>query len=400
MRAPAALLLAALASTSCLSSSTRTPAGAPRRAAVDVRVRRTLRIESTHRVSALEVGQPALDVAHGRVFVGSSDWGLYALSASSGATFWRYQTLGAVQTVPLYDAQEDVVYFGSNDGALYKVRALDGHLLWRFNTNAEVNTRPVLDGGVLYFTNANDTLLAVDATTGELRWAQHRAPAAGLEIAGYAGPLVWKGKVFTAFSTGIVTAFDANTGAERWQPVDLAAEAEQILGELPRFFDVNTTPVADETLDGAAVYVAAYAAGVYALDAETGAMLWSNPELRGVDALTLWEGLGANGGKRKILFAASGTTGLVALDPAERGRVLWRQSLPEGSVSEPVSVSGAILFSASGFGLFVLEPTSGHVLGSLHNGDGFTMTPAAFGTRAFVVSNEGFLYGLQIATQR
>ena len=74
---------------------------------------------------------------------------------------------------------EDVVFFGSNDGALYKVKAADGSLLWRFNTNAEISRNPVLQNGVLYVVNANDTMVAMEAKSGKLRWSQHRSPRSG-----------------------------------------------------------------------------------------------------------------------------------------------------------------------------------------------------------------------------
>ena len=91
------------------------------------------------------------------MFVGSSDRGLYAVRVEDGTVLWRFETLGFVQSAPLYDRGEDVVYFGSNDGALYKVRARDGKLLWRFMTNAEISRRPLLSGGSLFVANANDT---------------------------------------------------------------------------------------------------------------------------------------------------------------------------------------------------------------------------------------------------
>jgi outer membrane protein assembly factor BamB len=91
-----------------------------------------------------ERGQAEVDPHGKRVFVGSSDRGLYALRAEDGSVIWRFETLGFVQSAPLYDRSENVVYFGSNDGALYKVKADDGELVWRFMTNAEVARRPVL----------------------------------------------------------------------------------------------------------------------------------------------------------------------------------------------------------------------------------------------------------------
>ena len=72
-----------------------------------------------------ERGQPEIDPQGRRVFVGSSDRGLYAVRAEDGMVLWRFETLSFVQCAPLYDPREDVVYFGSNDGALYKVSARD-----------------------------------------------------------------------------------------------------------------------------------------------------------------------------------------------------------------------------------------------------------------------------------
>jgi outer membrane protein assembly factor BamB len=162
----------------------------------------SIRAQSRAETEPYERGRPELDVQGRRVFVGSSDRGLYALRAEDGTVLWRFETLGVVQCEPLYDPDEDVVYFGSNDGALYKVRAKDGALIYRFETNAEVARRPVIQGSIVYAVNANDTILALDRKTGQRRWSQHRTPALGMEVAGYAGPLVWRGLVYAGFSDG------------------------------------------------------------------------------------------------------------------------------------------------------------------------------------------------------
>jgi outer membrane protein assembly factor BamB len=348
-----------------------------------------------------ERGQPEIDAVGRRVFVGSSDGGLYALDAADGSLIWRFEALGPVQCAPLFEPAADAVYFGSNDGALYKVRAADGRLLWRFSSNAEVSRRPVLYQGLLYVVNANDTVMALDPDSGRLRWSQHRAPAQGMEVAGYAGPLVWNQKVYVGFSDGSVVAYDARTGEERWQPVDLSAEAEQLLGEVPQYLDVDTTPVGDVLDVGPAVFVGSYEAGLYALDADTGTPIWSNPAVAGATDLLLWEepahaprsGKGPLIAARKLLITATGTTGLWAIDPAT-GREVWHRQLPEGGVSGPVPFQGALLVSASRLGLFLVSPIGGKVIDGLHTGDGATMAPATLGNRAFVVTNGGKLLSL------
>lgn len=350
-----------------------------------------------------ERGQPEIDVAGRRVFVGSADDGLYAISAPDGSVLWRFETLGFVQCAPLYDPAEDVVYFGSNDGALYKVRARDGKLIWRFNSNAEVSRRPIIKYGTLYAVNANDTVLALDPESGKLLWSQHRTPAMAMEVAGYAGPLVWRGRVYAGFSDGTVTAFDARTGDEVWRPVNLAAETEQNQGELPPYLDVDTTPVAANIDAGPVVIVGSYTGGVYALDAESGTQVWSNPAVVTVSNLVMWsqpahaprDGIGPKIPARRLLLAATGTSGLWALDP-NTGRKVWRRNLPSGGVSEPVPIEGALLVSSTTLGLFLLSPLDGSLIDGINTGTGTSMTPAAYGRRAFVMTNGGEFLSLYI----
>ena len=351
-----------------------------------------------------ERGRPELDLPHRRVFIGSSDRGLYALRADDGSELWRFETMGAVQCEPLYDPAENAVYFGSNDGALYKVRADDGKLVYRFATNGEVARKPVLRAGVLYVMNANDTLLALDARTGALKWTQHRTPAFGMEIGGYAGPTVVGDRVFAAYSDGMVDVYSTKDGAELWPGgVDLAAEAEQTAGgEAPKYLDVDTTPVVDTIASGEVVFVASYVGGVFALDTDNGARAWVNEKATGVTELALWTQpahRAAEGGPeipaRKILLASSGLTGLWGIDPNE-GRTLWHRNLPEGGLTAPVPVAGAILVGTTRYGMFLFSPVDGALIDGIQTGSGFAMAPAASGVRAFVMSNGGAFLGLMI----
>jgi len=357
-----------------------------------------------------ERGRAEIDPEHGRVFVGSADHGLYALRSGDGSTIWRFETLSYVQCEPYYDAELDMLYFGSHDGAIYAVHAFDGSLAWRFFTGAEVARRPARDGETLFVANASDQLYALDRRTGALKWQQHRTPALGMEIAGYAGATFSFGKVYTAYSDGHVVAYDPRTGDERWAPVDLSAEAEQNSGGIaPRYLDVDTTPVPDELSTGnSVVFVASYAAGVYALDAETGTRVWANDKATGVTELTLWKEAahrpnpngpdkgGPEVPERQVLLASSGPTGLWGMDP-NTGRMLWRNPVPEGGITAPVPFAGAVLVGTTRYGLFLMSPRNGKVIDGIDFGSGFAQTPAAYGLRAFAVTNFGTLVGVQIS---
>jgi outer membrane protein assembly factor BamB len=350
-----------------------------------------------------ERGGTELDIGNRRVFVGSRDNGMYALRAQDGSVIWRFETLGPVQSEALYDKREDALYFGSNDGALYKVNAADGKLLWRFSTGAEIARRVVLRDGLVYATNANDTVVAMNAKTGAMVWNQHRPPALGMEVAGYAGPLVWRGLVYSCFSDGTVTAFDARSGEERWAPVDLSAVAEQTIGELPTYLDVDTTPVSDTLEDQPVVYVASYEGGVFALNADTGSRVWGNTGVRGASELYLWQQPAhpaRDGGppmpERRLLIVSTGTSGVWALDP-ENGNEVWHRAIPAAGASRVVPLLGALMFSTTQQGLFLMSPLDGRVIDGIHTGEGFSMPPSAHGQRAFIVSNGGHFYSIHVS---
>lgn len=348
--------------------------------------------------------EPTIDVTGRRVFVGSSDGGLYALSAPLGEVLWRFETLSFVQSAPLYDEETDAVYFGSHDGALYKVDARSGKLGFRLSTRAEVSRRPVLADGVVYFANANDTLLSVDAASGKILWSHHRTPALGMEIAGYSGPVLGHGLVYMGFSDGTATAFDQKTGEERWEPVDLAAEAEEALGEIPKYLDVDTTPVLVETEDGPLAIFGSYQGGVYALDALLGTLIWSNTEVAGVSELELFEEPaherdGVERPARRLLIASTGTTGLWGLDPGT-GEAIWQRDLPRGSASHAAVGEGILVVNNSQLGTFLVSPVDGSLIDGLHFDLGVSGNPAAHGSRAFVMTNGGTLIALRITAPR
>lgn len=377
--------------------------------AMSVFVLRTLTAPSRAEGEPWERGRPEIDAAHMRVFVGSADRGLYALRAGDGSTIWRYETLGVVQSEPLYDPEMDAVYFGSNDGALYAVRAQTGELLFRFDSGAEVSRKVVRAGETLFFANAADHLFSIDRRSGKLNWEAHRTPAFGMEISGHAGPAYDPvGQVvYMAYSDGHVVGYGARDGSEKFMPVDLSIDAEQAAGEAPRYLDVDTTPIVDEHPQGRVIYVASYAGGVYALDATTGSRVWANEQASGVTNLVLWhepahtpDPTGPDRGgpevpARKLLIASSSAYGLAALDPAN-GTVVWRNKIPEGGVTAPAFVSGALVVGTSRYGLFLMSPRNGKVIDGFDLGTGFAQTPATYGNRVYVMTNAGTFLGIQV----
>ena len=59
-------------------------------------------------------------------------------------------------------------------------------------------------------------------------------------------------------------------------------------------------------------------------------------------------------------------------------------------------ISGALLVGTTRYGAFLLSPLNGRPIDGFDLGSGFSATPAAFGSRGYMLTNAGTLIGLQV----
>lgn len=178
---------------------------------------------------------------------------------------------------------------------------------------------PLLVGGRVYMfsrVDGNETLQALDAATGKVIWQSAYSapfrinPAAARHGEGpKSTPTFSNGKLYTLGMTGIVSAFDAQTGKQLWQT---SAPSAQPL------YHTAQSPLVDRGL--VIVHVGGHNQGALtAFDANTGAVKWS------------WNGDGpsyaspvaveVNGTRQIVVFSQEN---LVGVD-ATTGALLWRR---------------------------------------------------------------------------
>ncbi|MFZ5833643.1 MAG: PQQ-binding-like beta-propeller repeat protein [Planctomycetota bacterium] len=144
---------------------------------------------------------------------------------------------------------------------------------WTYRLPSEAfPTAPVTAGGLVFFGDRRGAVYAIDAADGSLRWTFYTSGPV------YFPPAVADGRLFVGSADGRVYALEAVSGRRLW--TFQAAPAERwipIYGKL-----ISTWPVSGGVVvqDGA-VYAAAGIAHydgtyVYALDAATGKVRWSN----------------------------------------------------------------------------------------------------------------------------
>ncbi|MGE5297313.1 MAG: PQQ-binding-like beta-propeller repeat protein, partial [Solirubrobacterales bacterium] len=112
-------------------------------------------------------------VAQGSCFVGTFAGRMYALDVADGRTKWTFAAGGPIGASPCYEAGR--LYFAADEGFatghLYCLDAAGGSLLWKFDAGAGIWVAPACDGERVYFGDRAGVFHAVDARTGQERWA-------------------------------------------------------------------------------------------------------------------------------------------------------------------------------------------------------------------------------------
>jgi eukaryotic-like serine/threonine-protein kinase len=264
---------------------------------------------------------------------------------------WGFTTGGAIWGEPLL--AQGRLYFGSDDGNVYAVDAAQGTLGWIFETGGIVRSRPAMieDAGIV-FTSDDGFLYAVNAMKGNELWRTAIGNVTAREVrensignstspTGYdyvqSSPVVVDGRIYVGSADGKVYALEAKSGAVLWS---------YQTGER-----VRATP----TLAEGVVHVGSWDKTMIALDAETGALLWETKVWGQVQSTALVvEG---------VVYSASRKASVVALDAAT-GELLW-EYMYGGNMwveSSPVLVGENIYIGSSGSkALFGLDRKTGEV---------------------------------------
>lgn len=317
--------------------------------------------------------------AGGFVYGGGSGGLFVALDAVDGRVRWS-QPLGSISSRPVMGP--DRLFVGSNDGELLAISLDHGDVMWRYPTRGRILATPRLVGDTVVFSNAADQVYALDARTGAFRWQYKGETPEEYILRGHAGVAVDGDLVFTGFASGQMVALRTSNGSVAWLTT--------LKGEDDRFVDVDGTPV----VVGDTVFVGSSSGGVWALDKTTGLVRWRLP----LEGATASAGQGATGGLTsdgERLYVAAADLGLYALDLD--GNILWRQGTRGGGEpGTPVVAGDRLFYVLADSGLYIADKRTGRLLQSFDPGDGITAEPLVAGDLAYVLSNRGVLYALDL----
>ncbi|MBZ4422037.1 PQQ-binding-like beta-propeller repeat protein [Myxococcus sp. RHSTA-1-4] len=316
-----------------------------------------------------EVATPAYDADNKHVIALTRDGYVRAVGAD-GKVKWSFRT--AIRFNAGARVSEGIAYVPGGDGVLYALDSATGDVKWKYTAGESLATVPVLANGLVLVASESDTLFAVKAADGVWAWQYRRDPPPGFTVRGASTPLVREDAAYVGFSDGFVVALSLSDGSVTWE--------KSLSGGGTEFLDVDTQPAIDEA---GRLYVASYKSGIFALEAETGDMVW-NTAVGGVTSLL---------SRGQLLFASG--DGRVDAYLSDSGRLLWSLPLGERAAFAPVFAQGMLLVPIQRSLLF-LDPKTGKSRVAWNPGDGITATPFVRGKQVFVLSNNGYLYALDV----
>jgi outer membrane protein assembly factor BamB len=231
---------------------------------------------------------PAYD--SGRVFVVRIDGLVEAVDAASGTVAWTKQLIGnnTVTLPPVATGGTLFVQAGGVGGTIYAFAVADGAVKWTANTNDSGPTSPAVSSTALYASFACARVYAFSPATGAQFWFRSSSCSGG----GGTTPVLTGGRLYSrdnvvgnlildagnaanlgSFAGFQIPAFDASTG---YYLNGSFLEARDInSGALKWSFSGDGTLSTAPIIDNGYVYVGAQSGKFYALNATTGANVWT-----------------------------------------------------------------------------------------------------------------------------
>jgi outer membrane protein assembly factor BamB len=280
-------------------------------------------------------------VAGGIVYIGLNDGKVLALNASNGVILWSYQTGGGVHSSPA--VADNVVYFESWNNYIYALNASTGVVLWTHKTGSYVQSSPAVANGVVYVASYDANVSALEAATGNLKWSfRTGAGAVG------SSPAVVNGMVFVGDNGGKVWALNGSKGTVIWK------------------FTAGDTVYSSPAVVNGVVYIGGDLVSdgtVYALDAATGAKLWSfsTGNLWVYSSPAVANGVVYLGSYDHLTSSNSGI--LYALD-ASTGKMLWSYPVDTEVMTSPIVAKNIVYAGGYENKFYALNAFTGAVIWS------------------------------------
>lgn len=372
--------------------------------------------------------------AGGAIYVGGQDGSVTAFDAATGCSRWQFQAIAEVRTSIVVSSWKvgdadahPMVYFGDFLGNVYALDAFKGTLIWQDHTDTHPATTltatPTLYDGRLYVPvstlekavvssrydccTARGSIIAYQAATGTRLWQRYltdtptllTTSSTGIRRYSPSGVSVWntpaidvkRGTLYFGTSNNYsspatilsdsVIAMDAKTGKIKWSYQATGQDAWNVAcgmvdhGNCPKEngpdFDFAAAAILAHASDGREYVLEGQKSGwVYALQPDTGKLIWKTKVGRGGILAGVYFGMAVHGDRVFVPIndAPDGRTyqeearpGVYALD-LRTGKNIWsapidsrvcesRGELCAPGIAAAITVTDDLVMTGAGDGL-------------------------------------------------
>ncbi len=365
---------------------------------------------------------------NGIIYAESDDYHLYALNAKSGALLWQVGPLNnSLMGNPIVSG--NIVYVTTGDtgfsfsqvlkfeqsggtsplvrgllySSIYAFNATTGRMLWRQDFKGNAMPTPIIYDNTVYEPTGGGNLWALNAQTGALKW---KTPLGGFDSMSspniYVNPVTKQASIiFGTSDVNHVVAVNASTGAITWtQPTALNIFNTGMGDNSPAVDQAKGIVVQDSVVNFDHATKTTNLA-VYAMDANTGKVLWSTnlgrssapPAYKGGMALI------QNG----VVYVGSPVTSRLYALSESTGKILWSfpfiNSGPAGAGrGNPVMAYG-VLWIAAGPTIYAIDPSTGKQLSSYTPGGRFgIVSPVIVGGTMYLGNSYDWVQAIPLTT--
>lgn len=269
---------------------------------------------------------------------------------------------------------EGGVFLGTGNGNAIALDRQTGKVIWKTPLGSEVLAVSPPKNGVVVFRTSDGHLHGLATQSGQPLWQQERKNPT-LSLRGASTPIVVGGMVIAGFDSGVVTAFDMQSGKGLWE---ITLSVPRGSSDLDRMTDVD----GEMKALGEALFAASYNGRIAGINMRTGSVAWAAPysSYTGVD-------VDSNG-----LYTSSDTGDLWKLAPLS-GNPLWKMDDLQHRQPTAPTLLGQYLVVGDYQGYLHWINTSNGQIAARVQGDkaGYTVAPVKDGNTVYTLGKNGLL---------
>jgi len=323
----------------------------------------------------------APDADAGLVVAASAGGNVIAVDAASGAVKWHHHVHARLSGGPA--AGHGIVAVGTRSGDVIALSEKNGQPEWKHYVGAPVNTAPAIGAGAVVVKTIAGAVTGLSPQSGDELWTQSES-VPSLSLRFDSRPLIVNGTAYAGFADGKVLAVNASTGKVKWRQQVATGQGGNPVADMVDVGGLMAYAAGD-------LYVATYQGKLAALDDGSGQSIWSR-KVSSYTGVTL---------DPAHLYVSDAEGRVHAFDLVTGVPVWVYGKLGYRGLSAAVPDGAIVAVGDRGGYLHFLDRNKGTYLGRVKVGDGpIRMAPVVVGNRLVVLDLDGTLAAYQVAERQ